>query len=411
MAKRPIALLLSRLPDARQGPSGEYSAKCPAHDDQHSSLSFSEGDDGKALLKCHAGCSFSEIVAAMGLKESDLFEQRNGGGGGGSSYPGVTRAPVQQSPHGLTLAQYATAKSLPLQSLKEFGLSDMTYMGMPAIRIPYFDESGSEAAIRFRLALEKPEGQDIRFRWKSGAKPCLYGLWRLPKVKPRGPLRLVPQEPSGVVLVEGESDCHTLWNASIDAVGVPGAGMWDEERDAHKFDSYERIYVVIEPDRGGEAVQRWLSRSAIRERVWLLDLMPFEVKDPSGLYLGDPEYFHERWQQALALAVPWTEYATEARQRQAEVAWKECQALADEPHILAKFEETLSTRLAGEREAAQLLFLCLMTRFFERPVSAVVKGPSSAGKSYLVERVLDFFPGETFWLMCSHRAEYGTMVP
>jgi hypothetical protein len=92
-----------------------------------------------------------------------------------------------------------------------------------------------------------------------------------------------------------------LWSCDIEAVGLPGASNWNDARDAHELASYERIYLVIEPDKGGETVQRWLARSAIRERVWLLDLAPF--KDPSALYLDDPERFPERWQVVITKTV------------------------------------------------------------------------------------------------------------
>lgn len=46
---------------------------CPAHDDQKPSLSVSTGKDGGTLLKCMAGCATESVVAAMGLKLSDLF--------------------------------------------------------------------------------------------------------------------------------------------------------------------------------------------------------------------------------------------------------------------------------------------------------------------------------------------------
>jgi hypothetical protein len=32
-----------------------------------------------------------------------------------------------------------------------------------------------------------------------------------------------------VVLVEGESDCHTLWGHEISALGLPSATRWREE--------------------------------------------------------------------------------------------------------------------------------------------------------------------------------------
>jgi hypothetical protein len=66
-----VADLVHQL-DARPNGDG-WSAKCPAHDDRTPSLSISEGADSRILLKCHAGCGTEEIVAALGLKLSDLF--------------------------------------------------------------------------------------------------------------------------------------------------------------------------------------------------------------------------------------------------------------------------------------------------------------------------------------------------
>ena len=45
---------------------GSYgTARCPAHDDRRPSLSLKDGDSGRLLLFCHAGCSYQEIVAAI----------------------------------------------------------------------------------------------------------------------------------------------------------------------------------------------------------------------------------------------------------------------------------------------------------------------------------------------------------
>jgi DNA primase len=48
-------------------------ALCPAHDDQKQSLSISE-KDGKILMNCFAGCTYSEIIEAIGISS-------NGNGG------------------------------------------------------------------------------------------------------------------------------------------------------------------------------------------------------------------------------------------------------------------------------------------------------------------------------------------
>lgn len=50
-----------------------WTSRCPGHEDRNPSLSISEGHDGKILLKCFRGCSAERIVAALGLKEADLF--------------------------------------------------------------------------------------------------------------------------------------------------------------------------------------------------------------------------------------------------------------------------------------------------------------------------------------------------
>ncbi len=58
-------------------PTGDgWKAVCPAHDDQDPSLSIAEGEDGRCLLKCFAGCSTAKIVSALGLELSDLFARR-----------------------------------------------------------------------------------------------------------------------------------------------------------------------------------------------------------------------------------------------------------------------------------------------------------------------------------------------
>jgi hypothetical protein len=61
-----------RLSMVKQNGIGRI-AKCPAHDDNAPSLSITEGDDGRTILKCHAGCATTDIVKAMGSEMGDLF--------------------------------------------------------------------------------------------------------------------------------------------------------------------------------------------------------------------------------------------------------------------------------------------------------------------------------------------------
>jgi NADH:ubiquinone oxidoreductase subunit C len=57
--------------------------------------------------------------------------------------------------------------------------------------------------------------------------------------------------------------------------------------------------------------------------------------------------------------------------------------------------------LAGEEKNAKLLYLALTSRVLERPVSVIVKGPSSGGKSFLVETVASLFPKAAYYELTS----------
>lgn len=71
--KTPLSRVLDALGEGVKRSGGGYVAKCPAHDDRHPSLSVSEGDDGRALLKCFAGCSTEAVAEALGLTLAQLM--------------------------------------------------------------------------------------------------------------------------------------------------------------------------------------------------------------------------------------------------------------------------------------------------------------------------------------------------
>jgi hypothetical protein len=57
--------------------------------------------------------------------------------------------------------------------------------------------------------------------------------------------------------------------------------------------------------------------------------------------------------------------------------------------------------LVGERRNVRLLYLVFVSRLLDRIVSAVVKGPSSGGKSFTLETVMQFFPLSAFYALSS----------
>ncbi len=55
---------------------GSYgTAGSPAHDDREPSLSISAGDEGKVLVRCHAGCDQARVIAA--LRSCGLWDDGN----------------------------------------------------------------------------------------------------------------------------------------------------------------------------------------------------------------------------------------------------------------------------------------------------------------------------------------------
>ena len=73
-------------------------------------------------------------------------------------------------------------------------------------------------------------------------------------------------------------------------------------------------------------------------------------------------------------------------------------SLASEPRLLDRFAVAIrQAGLAGEERAAKLVYLALTSRLLDRPISAAIKAPSAAGKSYLVDTVLRFFPESAFY--------------
>jgi DNA primase len=69
----PIVNVLSRLDAVSLSGTGQWRARCPAHDDYGPSLSVRETVAGGVLLFCFAGCETADVVEAIGLRMADLY--------------------------------------------------------------------------------------------------------------------------------------------------------------------------------------------------------------------------------------------------------------------------------------------------------------------------------------------------
>jgi hypothetical protein len=382
---RPMALVLEHADNIRKAGDG-WLVSCPlpghgkGRGDQDPSVSVTEGDDGRVLVNCLAGCDTTEVVSGWGLTMADLFERRNGykRGGGSDTSPKTT-----STDQPCTLDNYAAYVALPVEFLKGLGLKEYRHLGEPAVSMPYLDTTGEVLLTRSRVSLTgKP-----KVKTRKGDKHRLYGLWRLEEAREAG----------YAWLVEGESDSQTLWFHEEPAVGIPGAKGWKAEW-APDLEGIKRLYFVVEDEAGEAGWEKLTATPEIRDRLYRVDLEG--VKDVSELHKQDPQdpgMIGETLREARENARTWLDIAETEEQDRTREAWAECQELAESPDILAEFSRDLDgSGVVGERTNGELLYLALTSRNLERIVSVAVKGPSSGGKSHLVKQVVSFFPESAF---------------
>ncbi len=179
--------------------AGKWEALCPGHQDRNPSLSVGTGQDGRVLLKCHAGCELEDILGALGLAKSDLFASSNG------------TAPMAE--------EY-------LYHEADGGVV------MKVVRKP-----GK------KFAQAQPDGSG---GWVWNTKGVDRVIYRLPKV-----LEAVAAKKT-IYVAEGEKDVHALERHGVVATTNPGgAGKW---RDAYSK-SLAGADVVIVADRDEPGVK------------------------------------------------------------------------------------------------------------------------------------------------------------
>jgi hypothetical protein len=396
----------------------EFVGLCPFHDDTTPSFSVSQDKQVYHCFGCGAsgdvirfeqetfGVSFPEALRRLNapmsdpsanvisnedsppLKQIPQIPEREPIVDNRDSRLSQTETSATAQPDGCTLSAYAEARRIPEDFLTSLGLADASFprgTGRSAVKIPYFDKTGEELATQYRIATQKPD-IGTTYLWPKKSKTCLYGLWRDTVAE------------KSIILVEGTSDCHTLWHCGYNAVGVPGASNLNDDRDAGFLESYGRIDVVVEPGSSGETLIGRIALSRIRCRVHLVSLEGF--KDPSEMFMDDPESFRARFDAALKGAVPWNEHKRAIDDEALAVAWDSCHGLANHPDILGHITRLIEDSGAvGEQRVIKLLILALTSRVLDRPVSVVVKGTSSSGKSYLSEKVLAAFPAESYTML------------
>ena len=260
--------VLSRCDMALKSENG-WMVRCPAHDDKTPSLSIKQGDDGKALLYCFAGCTFEKIVAALGLAESELF------GEGESDFSSSQSSIVLRSASKSTKAK----KGFPSASdaLKAY----RGYLGMEASHFTYRDAKGT------------PIGIVARWNKTLGGKEyrpafLIEDEWRhtYPKNRPLFALdKLANADKSKpVYLVEGEKCAELMEQLGLVATTAPQGSSGAASVDLSPLEG-RKVIIIPDADNAGETyaatIQTRLRQLPNPPTQILLQQLP-EAKPNSG---------------------------------------------------------------------------------------------------------------------------------
>lgn len=272
---------LGELHQLKVTTAGNAQARCPFHEDKDPSLSVNYVT---GLFKCF-GCGaqgdvfkFYQLRHGVSFKEALEALAEIAGVADAPDAPRNSEAAGHKS---LKLKEFALAKRLPedflLQNrVKEYHFPD----GTIATDFHYLSEAGKLLAIRHRFG----DKGDKKFRWRKGDRVGLYGLWKWERILEAGYL----------VLVEGESDCLTLWLHGIPALGLPGKETWRRCRTALGAEKLSMlqdldVYLWEEPDAGIRPANN-PSKVLLRDQVaadlphLMVIVAPDDFKDISELH-------------------------------------------------------------------------------------------------------------------------------
>jgi hypothetical protein len=243
----PVGRLLELLPDVRPAGDGRWMARCPAHEDRHASLGLTRGDDGRALLNCHAGCQVRDVVAAVGLTLADLFAKPESGTNGHHNGHGSNNG------NGRRIAKL-------------------------------YDYVGAEGELLYQKVRYDPK--DFRQRRPDGNGGWTYNLGDVQRVLYRQPELNDADPDEWVHLVEGEKAVEALADVGLVATCTcDGAGKWKPVyTEALRA---RRVAVLVDNDDPGRAHGRLVAEQLVgtATEVRVVELPGLPVKGDVFDYL------------------------------------------------------------------------------------------------------------------------------
>ena len=327
-AERVLSALRARGLSPRRSGTG-WSCRCPSHEDRNPSLSIGVGDDYRALLICHAGCTTESVVEALGLKMRDLMPEsaprRSKRSRASESravpadHAGATQHDQADAVEGTVHASSETVA--PAASLDALVASFRGPYGAPVGRWSYHDASGNEVGIVVRWNAISAKGTPANGKpakivrpfslidgaWVNKAMPTPRPLWHLPEL-------LALPAGASIYVCEGEKAAEAA--RAIGVVATTSAGGSKAAAQTDWSPVREKLVVIVpDNDEPGEAYADEvveLCQKAGAEEVRVLRLsehwpaLPLagDIVDVLELEGGDAESVHERIDELAAATEP-----------------------------------------------------------------------------------------------------------
>lgn len=290
----PIDELLAKFETVREDGHGGWMVSCPAHGDKNPSMHVSLGNDGRILIKCHAGCATEDVLAAIGLKMRDLMPDRPGRSrgkreGNWKVFPADT--PVEEIvSEVMKSGKKNIAKPKKRQSSCKSTGADGSAKGdneagspRPSFVAPkkprdrgrhvcYYEYQNEDGAIIYRIDRrvhddgskdfnQQHPDPNSRYGWAYGCRSAgiAWVPFRLPRVI------AAAKAGKNVLIVEGEKDVISVEkNLGVVATcNTGGAGKWVQDW-AKWFDGVPKVLIIADKDpqfkidaRTGEQRPHW----------------------------------------------------------------------------------------------------------------------------------------------------------
>ena len=273
--------IVGRFKDSQKQRDGSYMCRCPCHDDKKQSLHITHKGN-KTLIYDQAGCDQGEILEAVGLKKSDLFDDE---------LQKPSRTWRDRMEYGI---KQRHGESAHIAAVYNYRDEYNSYL-FSKIRI-----EGGDIESKDFIQARIDETSDRYSYGLKGIKPTLYNLPAL--------LRAI-NDGFPVYYVEGEKDVETLRKLHYTATTAGAVGGW--KKDYAKFFIGATVNILPDNDKPGETLAEEISRDlkqyafTVRVIHKISSISKGDVTDFFEKEGGTLEAFKARVHNTDGILAPW----------------------------------------------------------------------------------------------------------